>query len=108
VRIAAEAAAVERLQVVGLEDHTDEPGPHGLADGQWVSLADALEICKEMLREGGIWCKLENDDKFYVHVGYDYYMYVGTGIDVHSHWAELEAQGLFVDPDWSSPYSDED
>ena len=29
------------------------------------------------LREA-IWCRLEGVDGFYVHFGYDYYMYVGS------------------------------
>jgi hypothetical protein len=104
VRIGAEASGVERLQVVGLELY-DEPGP-GLVDEQWYAFDEAVEICRGLLRESGYWCRLENDDQFYVHVGYDYYMYVGANVDLRPHWAALEAAGLFIEEGYPSPYAD--
>jgi hypothetical protein len=39
-----------------------------------------------------------------VHIGWDYYMYVGAVADISDIVPEVEALGLYVEPGWSSPY----
>jgi hypothetical protein len=52
-------------------------------------------------------CKLEYDDKMYVHFGWDYYMFVGSAKACTSTIKKIEAMGLFVEK-FRSPYFDED
>ncbi|UJW34458.1 hypothetical protein L3Q67_12180 [Saccharothrix sp. AJ9571] len=100
VRIAAESSGVTRLRVRGLEAGEDA----AISEGQWLSLDEAIEVCRAMLREEGVWCRLEDDDRFYAHVGNDYYLYVGSTVDLTAE----DLPGLFVEPDWPSPYAEED
>ncbi|MBN6035332.1 hypothetical protein [Amycolatopsis sp. 195334CR] len=99
VRTAAELSGVTRVRVRGLEGEDA-----AIREGQWLSLDEAVEVCRAMLREAGIWCRLEDDDRFYAHVGNDFYLYVGSTVDAHR---ELAGPGLFVEPNWPSPYREE-
>lgn len=105
VRIGLEASGVDRLRIRDFEDHGDSPAT--LEEGRWVPVPEALEICRAMLREAGFWCRLEDGDRAYVHVGYDYYLYLGTPVEVGPLWSDLEAAGLFVEADSPSPYAEE-
>ena len=108
IRILATAVGVDTLRVIDLETH-DDMTKWRLAEGQYVPLPRAMEICREMLREKPIWCRLENAEHFYVHIGYDYYMYIGVRakIDVQSAIHSIKELGLFVEENWPSPYSRE-
>jgi len=108
VRIAVDACGADQVQVRGLEQYEELPGAPQLTDDEWISASQAVEVCRLMLREAGIWCRLEVPDRFYVHIGWDYYMYVGTSVDVRPRWAELEARGLFVEENSPSPYAEDD
>lgn len=105
VRAFADAAGIDRLQVRDVEVRDDTPRWE-LRDGQYVSLSLAIEICREMLREGTIWCALEEGEDFYVHVGYDYYMYIGVNASADAREAvhSVRQLGLFVEENWLSPY----
>jgi hypothetical protein len=64
------------LVVVGLENHqgaTDVP-----AEADVLGLNTIPRVLSEILGER-YWCKLESEHAF-VHVGYDYYMYVGMSV----------------------------
>jgi len=37
------------------------------------------DVCRLVLREI-LWCKLESPNGFYIHFGYDYYMYFGSPV----------------------------
>jgi hypothetical protein len=76
-------------------------------EGQKVTAAEAVEAVRQMLREEG-WCRLIDDDRFYIHVGWDYYVYVGTSRPCEQSIRFAEARGLFVDRDFRSPYLDKD
>ncbi|MFC8286935.1 hypothetical protein [Streptomyces cyaneofuscatus] len=52
--------------------------PEGFHDGAVVSLDVALELVRAMLRDNGAWCRLEVEDRFTVHVGWDQYLYIGS------------------------------
>lgn len=103
VRLLAGAADVDELAVRELEIR-DDTSKWQLGEGQRVTVEEAVEICREMLREGAVWCLLEQGDQFYVHVGYDYYMYVGMTGDPAAAVEAIRRLGLFVEPDWPSPY----
>lgn len=56
-----------------------------------------------MLRERGF-CRLEAPAGVYIHVGYDYYLYLGGAVP-SDRTIDLATQvGLFVDEDFTSPY----
>jgi|GEM_PF-392575 len=61
---------------------------------------EALTLARAILREI-LWGRIEGSNRFYVHFGYDYYMYIGGANDALSHFT---AEGLFVE-DHPSPYA---
>ena len=48
-----------------------------------------------MLRELA-WCRLEAPGRFFLHFGFDYYMFAGNRADLPGAVAEVRLQGLFV------------
>ena len=92
-------AGVSSLTITGLENHASVPLP--FAEGSQLGLVEVGEVVRRMLPDE-FWCRLEGAASF-VHVGYDYYMYVG--VPVASPGAERLAQqlGLFVES-FRSPY----
>lgn len=96
-------SGVSSLTVSGLENHSDAPVT--FVDGAVLSLEQVETILPRLLREE-FWCKLEGPDSF-VHVGYDYYMYVGVPVACPTAEQLAATLGLFVEP-FQSPYSDSD
>lgn len=93
----AEDGDVTSLEIRYLE-HGD-----GLEDRAQVSVADAADIVRRMLREE-IVCRLESPaDHFAVHVGFDLYMYVGSAYPCVRAVQRARDLGLFVEGDWPSP-----
>ncbi len=66
----------------------------GLSEQETTTLARAV------LREL-VWAKLQGSDGFYVHFGWDYYMYIGGS---SLQLADFLSPGVFVEP-FKSPYS---
>ncbi|MET7391683.1 S1 RNA-binding domain-containing protein [Streptomyces sp. NPDC005529] len=79
-------------------------GPDGFHDGAEVSVGTAMELVRVMLRDGGAWCRLEVQDTFAVHVGWDQYMYVGSSRPCVTAVARTRALGLFLERIDASPY----
>ncbi|MFJ1790334.1 hypothetical protein [Kitasatospora griseola] len=87
----AEECGVDRLSVRGPGAFLLEPDEAGMRledllpslgdfhDGAEVPLEVALELVRMMLRGDEGRCLLEAGDEFFVHIGYDQYMYIGTG-----------------------------
>jgi hypothetical protein len=73
-------------------------------EGTRVSPSEALEICRLELRDE-LSCRLDSAGDFYVHVGFDYYLYVGAQRLPGATVAEIEEAGLFVERGVPSPYS---
>lgn len=68
-----------------------------------VDLGGARRLLQAMLREEAS-CKLEaRTGDFYVHVGFDLYMYLGSARACPAAVAEAVRLGLFVDSHWPSP-----
>jgi len=80
------------------------PDLTGYHDGAEVPLPVALELVRIMLREDGAWCLLEAEDGFFVHVGYDLYVYVGTNRPCEDAVARTATLGLFPERLDASPY----
>ncbi|MGO1070818.1 hypothetical protein [Lysobacter sp. CA199] len=92
-------AGVAALTVRGLENHRDAPIAFG--EGAALPLEQVGDWLRRMLREQ-FWCRLESDDAF-VHVGYDYYLYVGVAGPCPRALRSAAGRGLFVEA-FASPY----
>ncbi|MFR9754676.1 S1 RNA-binding domain-containing protein [Streptomyces sp. TR06-5] len=96
----------------GAEPPVDEFGldglfPAGLTgfhDGAEVSLETGLELVRAMLRDNGVWCRLEAGGTFAVHVGWDQYLYISSARPCEEALARTRALGLFPERQASSPY----
>lgn len=73
------------------------------AEGTSVSDKDLDDLVRLVLREC-LWCRLDGPSGFFVHFGYDLYMYIGTGTVTH---APHVSPPLFIE-EFASPYHDED
>ena len=118
----ARESGVDRLEIrepglpgparFGLGPTTGGYGLDGLLDladfhdGARVALPTALELVRAMLRDHGLWCRLEAEGRFAVHVGWDQYLYVSTAPPPESGGAldRVRALGLFAEPVGLSPY----
>ncbi|MEV7035902.1 RNA-binding protein [Streptomyces sp. NPDC093272] len=97
----------------GLETSVDGHGLAGLFpsdltgyyDGAEVSVPVALELVRAMLRDQGAWCRLEQQNTFTVHVGWDQYVYVGSDQPCEAAVARTRELGLFAEPVTASPYA---
>jgi small subunit ribosomal protein S1 len=116
----AEASGIDHLEVrepelpglahFGLEPTIEGYGLDGLLDpadfhdGARVTLPTALELVRAMLRDHGLWCRLEAEGRFAVHVGRDQYLYVGSALPCESALESIDGLGLFAEPIDFSPY----
>ncbi|MEV7321890.1 RNA-binding protein [Streptomyces sp. NPDC093970] len=115
-RLAVREPQVSGLARLGAEPPGDGFGldglfPGGLAgvhDGAEVPLAIALELVRAMLREDGVWCRLEVEGAFAVHVGWDQYLYIGSSRPCEAALAHTRRSGLFPERLDASPYAFED
>lgn len=80
------------------------PDLAGLHDGAEVSLAVGLELVRAMLRDSGVWCRLEVEGRFSIHVGWDQYVYVGGCEPYEEALDRTRALGLFPERLDASPY----
>ncbi|MFJ5231361.1 RNA-binding protein [Kitasatospora sp. NPDC088391] len=100
----------------GLEPALDGSGLDGLLpggraalhDGLRVPLATARELVRAMLRDHGLWCRLEDGDRFTAHVGRDQYLYLGSHAPCERALARTAAAGLFPERIDASPYDHRD
>lgn len=94
-----EEAHIRELKVVCLENHwrsTSAP-----TEGGFISLQELPAVLQSLLRQE-YWCKLENSSAF-IHVGYDYYMYIGVPCRCFAAEALALKLGLFPEA-FESPY----
>ncbi|WP_338703411.1 RNA-binding protein [Streptomyces sp. Q6] len=80
----------------------------GFYDGAEVALDVALELVRIMLRGSGAWCRLEVEDTFAVHVGWDQYLYISSSRPCEKALARARGLGLFPERIAVSPYAFED
>ena len=88
----------------GVENHNRT---FRVSEGARISQVEAIDAVRQMLRGEG-WCRLADDDRFYIHAGWDYYLYIGTEHRCERSVALAESKGLFVDRDLPSPYRKQD
>lgn len=94
-------AHIRELTVMGLENA--DGSVTSIWEGATLTLAQSIEVIRAMLREE-FWCRLEAPAG-YVHIGWDFYMYVGVPIECPAARAGAERSGLFVEP-FNSPYAE--
>ncbi|WP_344016887.1 S1 RNA-binding domain-containing protein [Kitasatospora atroaurantiaca] len=80
------------------------PDLTGFYDGALMPVPVGLELVRAMLRDSGVWCRLEVEDAFAVHVGWDQYVYVGSNAPCEAAVARTRELGLFPEPVDVSPY----
>ncbi|MFF9218968.1 hypothetical protein [Streptomyces viridosporus] len=118
----AAASGVDRLAIrepqitgivhFGLEPAVEGHGLNGLFppdlsgfhDGAEISLSVGLELVRAMLRDNGVWCRPEVENRFAVHVGWDQYVYVSGDKPCEGALARTRALGLFPERLQASPY----
>ncbi|AIS02395.1 hypothetical protein [Streptomyces glaucescens] len=83
-------------------------GLTGFHDGAEVPLEIGLELVRAMLRDNGAWCRLEVEDTFAAHVGWDQYLYISSSRPCVDALARTRDLGLFVERMDASPYSFEE
>jgi hypothetical protein len=93
-------AGVPGLAVAGLENYAGVPLP--FAEGSLLELSEVGEVVRRVLQTE-FWCRMEAARAF-IHVGYDYYMYLGVPCRCPKAEALARSLGLFVEP-FRSPYS---
>jgi hypothetical protein len=94
-------AGVRELVVRGFENSGNSQT--ALREGAVLSLEQAAQTVRAMLREE-LWCRLEAQ-LTYVHIGWDFYMYIGVPVECPSAQAAAKRRGLFVES-FASPYSE--
>jgi hypothetical protein len=91
---------INRIETDRLRDVAFEPtklkldtvvGSHELEDVTRLNLREVL------------WCKLERASHFYLHFGWDYYMYIGSTSPSCTAINQAQQKGLFVEA-MASPY----
>lgn len=123
IAVFAQESGIDRLEIrdpevtcfvnFGLEAPVEGHGLAGLFppdltgyyDGAEVSVPVALELVRAMLRGQGAWCRLEQQDTFTVHVGWDQYLYVGSDQPCEAAVARTRELGLFAEPITAPPYA---
>ena len=107
-------SSLSSLQVLDLETNQDTTAAtqHGLADilqqaplpyeGQWLSDDELARVCRLNLRSL-LWCRLQDDGRFFIHFGHDYYMYIGSLSPCTGAIKQATELGLFVES-FPSPY----
>jgi len=91
------------LPVAGHIDDAVEEVACRLEEGQQVSGAELGAALRANLRER-LWCRLLGEKGFYVHFGFDYYMYIGA--DSFPSPLPTLPDGVFSEP-FASPYAPE-
>ena len=80
--------------------------PHSVEDITFISNPVIESVSRLVLREI-IWCRLGAESDFYIHFGWDYYMYIGAQKTSEKLLRAIGQLGLFIE-EMASPYLDED
>ena len=100
---------LNRVYVTALEQWSDEVRNQNVEEflsriwvGKAVTIQEVRKLAKLTLRNA-IWCKLGFKKQFFVHFGYDYYMYIGANEECEKAKEIVKETGLFIE-DFKSPY----
>ncbi|MGV7002449.1 hypothetical protein ACWA2C_27820 [Priestia megaterium] len=94
---------INKLYIKGLEQWSEDIEAQNATEfisklwiGQWISIQEVKKLVKLTLRNA-VWCKLELGNQFFVHFGYDYYMYIGTSQKCFNALEKVVLTGLHVE-----------
>ena len=100
---------LNRVYVIALEQWSDEVRNQSANEflskiwiGKAVAVQEVRKLAKLTLRNA-IWCKLGYKNQFFIHFGYDYYMYIGASKECVKAKEIVKETGLFIE-DFKSPY----
>ena len=100
---------LNRVYVIALEQWSDEVRNQSANEflskiwiGKAVAVQEVRKLAKLTLRNA-IWCKLGYKNQFFIHFGYDYYMYIGASEECVKAKEIVKETGLFIE-DFKSPY----
>ena len=95
---------ISKITISYLENQQkyNEPGVV-LKTGAELNTSQIKAVLKSILREK-YWAKLENDNSF-IHIGWDYYMYIGVPNEPQQAKKYAESKGLYVES-FNSPYNE--
>ena len=93
---------MDELNIGSVEIKAGERIFSALNNSTLNSREEILMVARGALR-GDFWCKIESKD-FFVHFGYDYYMYIGADIEEKKMHEIAEKNGLFAELINESPY----
>ena len=91
-------AGLPDIFALNVEDHRNLGAP---TEGLSISSDRLPVLCRAMLREE-YWCRIEGDD-FFIHFGYDFYMYLGASSPCEHSLDYARSLGLFPES-LISPY----
>ena len=100
---------LNRVYVMALEQWSDDVGTQNANEFLskiWVGKAVTVQEVRELAKltfKNAIWCKLGYKKQFFVHFGYDYYMYIGASEECTKAKEVVKETGLFIE-DFKSPY----
>lgn len=108
-----EESGINSLRILGLECNISEEDRTSLLyekefeklvlkEDLLVNKNEIRLICKMILRNF-LWCELYSKDNFFVHFGWDYYMFIGSNVNCLSAIEFATNNGLFVEQ-CQSPY----
>jgi hypothetical protein len=98
--ISLENKRLDDVQAVELRDIALSPAL--VRRNSLLQDSDLEDVIRMVLR-GVLWCKLVSKSRFYLHFGWDYYMYIGSTSPSYDAIESATRSGLFVD-EMVSPY----
>ncbi|ATP39790.1 hypothetical protein CSE16_06825 [Solibacillus sp. R5-41] len=109
-----EESSIDSLRILQFKCHISEEGKISplyekefekliLKKDSIVNKKEIRLICKMVLRNF-LWCELYSKDNFFVHFGWDYYMYIGSNVNCLSTIKFATNNGLFVEQ-FTSPHA---
>ncbi|MED4531197.1 hypothetical protein [Metabacillus fastidiosus] len=100
---------INKLYINDLEQYSEEIRAQNVTEfvsklwiGKGITIGEIEELIKLTLRNV-IWCKLELKKQFFVHFGYDYYMYIGARENCYRTQEKVTSSGLYIE-EFVSPY----
>ena len=93
---------IKKLKLIDLEDN-EKHCPY--RNNETITIENLKHVVRSILRRE-YWAKLESDIGF-IHIGWDYYMYVGTEATNELAIRRIADSGLYVEQT-SSPYNEQD
>ncbi|MCQ6560079.1 hypothetical protein NNL21_15410 [Paenibacillus mendelii] len=77
-----------------------------IEEGDGLNRTETAILTQLALKEE-LGCRIKGKSQFYVHFGYDYYMYIGSVKPCDHAIHEIRKSGLFIE-EYESPYQEDD